>query len=347
MKFIKRVDWGDIVRFCITYIFPVIAVCATILPILLSLDVNQSNPLIDKATLKVYIWSTLIYQMFFLVILLASGWLVRTSAKREYEYRQIVDGYRYSDTVFRELADSRSRFDRDAFGAALEDAEILLARGPSGHPLHQMANKLDQVVYNHLELICNATARIIESRHRVPENSIAVHIKGLRVIDNEVYYEFITGSRAYSGERMEINRRKSITDLKFTSNACFDHLTRPFSERFFLNNDMEPFIKSKDRHTFSEPNVEALEFYSKIIVIPISNHIPFRRHKLIAGSDSQYDGDYSKNMKALLIADTKLDSKIFTFDSQFDLSIMREMAINAFSVLRMQELLETKKMDAS
>lgn len=307
-----------VLLFLVTYVAP----SAGLVPAVLSLFTINKDPTISQLT--IIIITIFVYQIIFLIIMAINSWQTKKLITNLKLSEDNLSGYRESDKLFRQLADERSRFDKKVYNWLSSndvDAE----------------SDLDEIIAEYSIFVCNKGVEIISKRKNIPDNQLSMNIKLFDKSPDGDEYFLIAGSTYYDSRRIEINAGRSFR-YKVSENACYNEVMDNFSKKYFINNNMEKYIitdKSSDK--FSEPNSDALRWYNKCIIVPIAEYTDNKNFNFIS---DQYK---STNRRAFGMLCLDSLSKNFSFDEENDANIVREIAINIYSVYHQKELLVNMK----
>jgi hypothetical protein len=299
----------DFLSFFVVYVLPIAGLFPAFWPLL-----HTHDPEIQQ--LNGAIISLVIYQIIFLTVIFGSIWHARRADSKLAHGNDLLAGYAASDSVFRELADQRSAFNQRAFDAVFkgENPNIEL---------------LDRHVDDFLDHICDATNKIVSLRKGRSASSTSVNIKRFDKKDGRSIYYVVSSSRTYLDKRMKAHENRG-RDFYVEENSCFQELADSDGDPF-LCNAMTDYILKNQSDIYPEPNNAALEFYNKCIIVPIMPHKSIKRNSHYKGSKKNITFD------GVIVIDSKSDD--ISFDSDFDVSIMREMAINIYAVWHQRYLL--------
>lgn len=308
-------------HFIATYVLPIMGLIPAVVPLFFTKNGTES------LNINIAIMSIFVYQAIFLIIMFLNSYQVRKYLNELRDNESIIAGYIDSDKLFRRLADERSKFDKKAFDSVFKEE-------------NSDEEELDTLLADYLTLICNTAVRIIAKRKMVAEEELSANIKLFRNRDGEAEYFFAVSSEHYIDHRIDINSKRS-SEYKVSENACFQEILNNRGRKFFINNDMGKFIThEKSADVYPEPNTDALKHYKKCIVAPISEYLEDVRN--VSGNRNEpHNRKYAIGM---LCIDTNSDR--FDFDMELDVSIIREMAINAHSICHQKELLLKAKAQA-
>ncbi len=308
-------------KFVLDYLLSIAGTAATICALLL---VGLNDP---TGNLKTILIVLAVYQLALMAVVCYAIFNIRQLSLKDADNQKFINGVLYSDQTFRELAEYRSEFDQESFEATFVNGSF-------------DRDRLLKELMRYLSFLCDATESIIANRKGIGQNQCAVNIKLFFPDGERVAYKTVAASDHYAGSRWDAQFRRK-RDYGFDENSCFVFLRDNRSKEYFISNDMSSYILNKANDDFPEPNNVALNYYTKCIIVPVSqSHDPkMIGNGVIHGSSGKGDPALSSvsGIVGMISIDSKSDS--VRFDETFDVSILREMAIHAYSAYHQYNLL--------
>lgn len=303
-----RRGWQE-ARDFIDFALPVISLIPGIWVLASSTDDNVSK-------LNLAIFSIIIYQLIFLIVLLLTLYYARVFEKK-------LDGYRKSDAIFRDVATSRATFLQNSTNLQLK----------KGANRESKIESLDGYVQDFLEGICNKTADVIAIRSGNPRAKLSVNIKSFEFDEgsrDQIY--FVAAASSWYGDERARSGKKNSGSYFVSKNYCFQWVIQNPGQAFVCN-DMQSYILKNQSSDMPEPRADALRYYKKCIMVPIMTHRNRSSNQRANGNEDEE----SSLLSGMIIIDTHDDN--FEFDNNRYVGILSEMAINIDSIWSHKKLL--------
>jgi hypothetical protein len=251
----------------------------------------------------------------------------------------------------REMLDQKDRatqhadesFERLQAERAIFDAKVLGAiRGLEGRKninSEAVLDELFEATRGFLRQICDTAVNVIMDRKGTAANTYSASIKILLKDDS---YESIIYSTSTPEFRKQHGRQEP--DRYSSRNKFLKELTLGSALRIVVN-DLETYLEAVSED-FLKPNRHALDHYTKLIMVPISgpaHNLPDAAKLFPLSANSTNKANKNAERKCimmngdLMLGTLQIDNKHTEFSEIYDVSILRELALVAYSAIQMYD----------